>query len=178
MRFEPLSIPGPWLIAFNRQEDERGFFARIFCADIFLGRGLCASYPQWSVSFNHRRGTVRGLHFQAAPHGEVKLVSCTKGAIFDVAVDIRPQSPTRGRWVGVELSADQGATLYIPDGFAHGYQTLTDGAEVLYHISKPYRPEAARGVRWDDPDIDVRWPAVERRVISPRDQELPRLVDI
>jgi len=159
-------------------EDERGFFSRLFCRDIFLERGLCANYPQWSVSFNSRRGTLRGLHFQAAPHEEIKLVSCTRGAVFDVAVDVRPGSRSRGRWVGVELSADNRSTLYIPAGFAHGFQTLTDDAEVRYHISERYHPEAARGVRWDDPDIGIVWPKVEQRVIASRDQALPRLRDL
>jgi len=128
-------------------EDERGFFSRLFCSDIFLERGLCANYPQWSVSFNSRRGTLRGLR-------------------------------SRGRWVGVELSADNRSTLYIPAGFAHGFQTLTDDAEVRYHISERYHPEAARGVRWDDPDIGIVWPKVEQRVIASRDQALPRLRDL
>jgi len=130
------------------------------------------------VSFNGRRGTLRGLHFQAPPHEEIKLVSCTRGAVFDVAVDVRPGSPSRGKWVGVELSADNRAAIYIPAGFAHGFQTLTDDAEVRYHISETYRPEAARGVRWDDPDLVIAWPNIEERVISSRDLALPRLRDL
>jgi dTDP-4-dehydrorhamnose 3,5-epimerase len=150
----------------------------VFCSEAFLERGLCALYPQWSVSFNTARGTLRGLHYQAAPHEEVKLVSCTRGAVFDMAVDVRPGSPSRGRWVGVVLSADNGATLYIPSGFAHGFQTLTDGAQLLYHISEPHHPEAAQGVRWDDPDLAIAWPKTEHRVISGRDQALPRLCEL
>ena len=159
-------------------EDERGSFSRLFCADTFLGQGLCTNYPQWSVSLNKSRGTLRGLHFQAPPHEETKLVSCTRGSVFDVAVDLRPGSPSRGRWVSVELSADNGSALYIPAGFAHGFQTLTDDAEVRYHISERYHPEAARGVRWDDPDLAIVWPTTGRRVISDRDQTLPRLRDL
>lgn len=159
-------------------EDERGFFSRLFCADTFLEQGLWTDYPQWSASFNRRRGTLRGLHFQAPPHEEIKLVSCTRGAVFDVAVDVRPGSRSRGKWVGVELSADNRSTFYIPAGFAHGFQTLSDDAEVRYHISERYRPEAARGVRWDDPDLAIAWPPADQRVISGRDRALPRLRDL
>jgi dTDP-4-dehydrorhamnose 3,5-epimerase len=130
------------------------------------------------VSFNNRRGTLRGLHFQAPPQEEIKLVSCTRGAIFDVAVDLRLDSPWRGKWVGVELDADNRCSLYVPAGFAHGFQTLTDNAEVRYQISERYRPEAARGVRWDDSDLDIVWPKADPRVISARDQTLPRLRDL
>jgi dTDP-4-dehydrorhamnose 3,5-epimerase len=178
MQFRSLAIPGVWLVELEKLADERGFFSRIFCSDAFQERGLCASYPQWSVSFNIRRGTLRGLHFQAPPHAEIKLVSCTRGAIFDVAVDVRPGSRSHGRWVGVELTADSGSALYIPAGFAHGFQTLTEDAEVLYHISEPYRAEAARGVRWDDADLAIAWPETEQRVISSRDRALPRLRDL
>jgi dTDP-4-dehydrorhamnose 3,5-epimerase len=178
MLFRPLDIPGLFLIELEEMKDERGFFARLFCGDTFLEQGLCATYPQWSVSFNSRRGTLRGMHFQAPPHEEIKLVSCTRGAVFDVAVDVRPGSRWRGKWVGIELSADNRSTLYIPAGFAHGFQTLTDDAEVRYHISERYRPEAARGVRWDDPDLAIAWPPTAERVISGRDQALPRLRDL
>jgi len=178
MLFRPLDIPGLFLIELEKTEDERGFFSRLFCSETFLEHGLCADYPQWSVSFNGRRGTLRGLHFQAPPHEEIKLVSCTRGAVFDVAVDVRHGSPLRGKWVGVELSADNRAAIYIPAGFAHGFQTLTDDAEVRYHISERYRPEAARGVRWDDPDLAIAWPNIEERVISSRDLALPRLRDL
>jgi dTDP-4-dehydrorhamnose 3,5-epimerase len=178
MLFKSLDIPGLFLIELERTEDERGFFSRLFCAETFLQHGLCTNYPQWSVSYNNRRGTLRGLHYQAAPHEEVKLVSCTRGAIFDVAVDVRPESKSRGRWVGMELTADNRSVLYIPAGFAHGFQTLTDDAEVRYHISERYQPEAARGVRWDDPDLAIDWPRAAQRVISTHDQALPRLRDL
>jgi len=178
MLFSPLKIPGPLVIELEKLEDDRGFFARWFCRDLFMERGLCTHYPQWSVSFNHHRGTLRGLHFQTSPHEETKIVRCTRGAIFDVVVDLRPESPTRAEWATVELTVDNGASLYIPAGFAHGFQTLTDDAEVVYHISEPYRPEAARGVRWDDPDLAIVWPKVTNRVISERDRALPRLRDL
>jgi dTDP-4-dehydrorhamnose 3,5-epimerase len=134
-----------------------------------MERGLCTHYPQWSISFNHRRGTLRGLHFQAAPHEEIKLVRCTRGAIFDVVVDLRPKFPTRAKWAAVELTADNRASLYIPAGFAHGFQTLIDDAEVAYYTSEPYRQETSRGIRWDDPDLAVAWPKATQRVISERD---------
>jgi dTDP-4-dehydrorhamnose 3,5-epimerase len=178
MRFSPLNIPGPLVIELEKLEDDRGFFARSFCSDLFMKRDLCTHYPQWSISFNHHRDTVRGLHFQAAPYEEIKLVRCTRGAIFDVVVDLRSGSSTRAKWVAIELTADNRASLYIPAGFAHGFQTLTDDAEVVYHISEPYRPEAARGVRWDDPDLAIVWPKATQRVISERDRALPRLRDL
>jgi dTDP-4-dehydrorhamnose 3,5-epimerase len=178
MQFRSLDISGLWLVELEKLEDERGFFSRLFCSDTFREHGLCADYPQWSVSFNRKRGTLRGLHFQAAPHQEAKLVSCMRGAVFDVAVDVRPTSPSRGKWVAVELSADKGAAFYIPEGFAHGFQTLTDDAEVLYHISQRHHPEAGRGVRWDDPDLAIAWPSAPERVISSRDRALPRLRDL
>src|SRR5262245_5236255 len=128
MLLKPLDIREVFLIAPEKMEDERGFFSRLFCAEMFVEHGLCANYPQWSVSFNKRRGTLRGLHYQAPPHEEVKLVSCTRGAIFDVAVDVRPSSTSRGRWGAVELSDENRSALYIPAGFAHGLQTLRDHA--------------------------------------------------
>jgi dTDP-4-dehydrorhamnose 3,5-epimerase len=155
-----------------------GAFLRLFCADTFLERGLCANYPQWSTSFNSQSGTLRGLPFQASSYEETNLVSCTRGAVFDVAVDFRTGSQSRGKWVGVELNAENRSTLYIPAGFAHGFQTLTDDAEVRYHISEHHHPDAARGVRWDDADLAIAWPNGEQRVISSRDQALPRLRDL
>jgi dTDP-4-dehydrorhamnose 3,5-epimerase len=178
MLFRPLDIPGLWLIEPERIEDERGFFARVFDRGAFRERGLCTDYPEWSVSFNARRGTLRGLHFQADPYAETKLVTCTRGAIFDVAVDIRQGSRTYAKWTGIELSMDDRAALYVPAGFAHGFQTLTDDAEVRYQISEPYRPEAARGIRWCDPDLSIAWPQADDRVISERDRALPYLRDL
>ena len=175
MQFHPLAITGLWLVEPERLEDDRGFFSRTFSSETFRERGLCATYVQWSVSFNKRRGTLRGLHFQVSPHEEIKLVSCTRGAIFDVAVDVRPGSPSRGKWVAAELNCDNRSMLYIPAGFAHGFQALTDDAEVHYHISQPHHPEAARGVRWDDPDVAIAWPEIGHRTISGRDRVLPRL---
>jgi dTDP-4-dehydrorhamnose 3,5-epimerase len=173
MKFVELALAGAFVIEPAPNEDERGFFARTFSAEEFAARGLKPTIAQCSVSFNRRRGTLRGLHYQAAPHQEAKLVRCTTGAVFDVIVDLRPKSSTFKRWVGVELSAENHHMIYIPEGFAHGFQTLADNTEVFYQISTAYMPEAARGIRWDDPELAIRWPATTDRVISPRDLLLP-----
>ena len=150
-------------------EDERGFFARAWSPDEFEARGLNPALAQVNVGFNARRGTLRGLHFQHAPHQEAKLIRCTRGAIYDVAVDLRPGSPTLHRWVSVELTMDNHRMLYIPEGCAHGYVTLTDDAEIAYQTSKAYAPDAAAGARYDDPAFGIEWPiAVE--VISEQDR--------
>jgi dTDP-4-dehydrorhamnose 3,5-epimerase len=152
--------------------DERGVFARTWDRADLSSRGLAADVDQVSIAYNEVAGTLRGLHFQAAPHGEAKTVRCTAGEIFDVAVDLRDGSPTRFRWVGVELSAENRRSLFVPEGCAHGYVTLTDGSEVQYQISTPHRPDAARGYRWDDPTLAIDWPVPIRR-ISARDAALP-----
>jgi dTDP-4-dehydrorhamnose 3,5-epimerase len=152
--------------------DERGLFARTWDRAELVSRGLTAGVDQVSLAHNQVAGTLRGLHFQAAPHDEAKTVRCTAGAIFDVAVDLREGSATRLRWVGVELSATNRRSLFVPEGCAHGYVTLTDGAEVQYMISAPYLPDAARGYRWDDPMLAIAWPVPITR-ISDRDAALP-----
>ena len=169
MTFGETRIGGVWVIRPDRIEDERGFFARTWDQDEFAARGLSASVAQCSISFNRRRGTLRGLHYQAAPHEESKLVRCTSGAIFDVAVDLRPDSPTFREWVGVELSADNRLALYIPEGCAHGFLTLEDAAEVHYQMTEHHVPDAGRGVRWDDPAFGIEWPG-EVTVINERDR--------
>ena len=158
MRFVPLSLAGAHVIEEARHADERGYFARTWCAQELEQNGLDPGLAQCSVSFNHRRGTLRGLHYQAPPFAEVKLVRCTRGAVYDVAVDLRPDSRTFRKWVGVELTEDNGRALYVPRGFAHGFLTLAESTEVGYQISAPYRPEAARGLRWNDPFHGVAWP--------------------
>jgi dTDP-4-dehydrorhamnose 3,5-epimerase len=172
MIFEETRIGGVWIIRPERIEDDRGFFARTWDETEFAARGLSAHVVQCSVSFNRRRGTLRGLHYQAAPHEESKLVRCTSGAIFDVAVDLRPTSPTLGDWVGVELAAQNRLALYIPEGCAHGFLTLQDDAEVLYQMTEVYVPHAARGVRWDDDAFAIAWPG-EISVINERDRTYP-----
>ncbi len=171
MIIRPLEIAGVFLLEPEPRVDERGFFVRLWCEEEFAPYGA----PRWvqcSASFSTRRGSLRGMHYQAAPHEEVKLVRCTRGAIFDVAVDLRPDSPTFKRWVAAELTADNRRQLYIPRGVAHGLQTLTDDTEVFYQISEFYRPEAARGVRWDDPAFAIDWPPGPR-IISAKDQSFP-----
>jgi dTDP-4-dehydrorhamnose 3,5-epimerase len=173
MRFVPAGLDGAYVIELEPYEDERGSFARIWCRDELTAHGLTAELAQCSISRNARAGTLRGLHFQRAPHEEAKLVRCTRGSIFDVIVDLRPGSPTRSRWVGVELEAERGNALYVPEGFAHGFQTLVDDAEVLYMISHRYVPEAAGGVRWNDPAFAIDWPEARARTISDRDRAWP-----
>ena len=176
MTFRPTAVEGAWIVKPERHADARGFFARTWCAGEFAHHGLEHRFVQASVSYNPRRGTLRGLHYQAAPHAEAKLVRCTRGAIHDVAVDLRPESPTFRRHTAVVLDADNRLALYIPEGCAHGFQTLVDDTEVLYQMSAFYAPEAARGVRWDDPAFAIPWPAAER-IIADRDQRYPDFVD-
>ena len=172
MIFEETQLEGVWVIKPERLEDERGFFARTWDRDEFSRRGLDGRTVQCSISFNRTRGTLRGLHYQAAPHEESKLVRCTAGAIFDVAVDLRPGSPSFGDWAGAELSAENRVALYVPKGCAHGFLTLDDSSEVYYQMSELYVPEAARGVRWDDPAFGIAWPG-EVAVINDRDRAYP-----
>jgi dTDP-4-dehydrorhamnose 3,5-epimerase len=172
VRFVPTELPGAFVIEQERHVDERGFFARTWCARELSDQGLEPHLSQCSVSFNRHRRTLRGLHYQAPPHAEVKIVRCTRGAVFDVAVDLRPDSPDFRRWVGVELTPDNGLALYVPRGFAHGFYTLADATEVEYQISMPYHPEASRGVRWDDPLHGVTWPGPVD-VLSARDRAYP-----
>lgn len=174
MKFVPTALAGAFLVELERREDERGFFARSFCQEEFKAHGLDPCVAQCNVSFNARRGTLRGLHYQAAPHEEAKLVRCTRGAVWDVIVDLRAGSPTRLQWHGAELSEDNGAALYVPKGFAHGFQTLVGESEVLYQMSEFYHPELARGLRWDDPRLAIRWPLSEP-VVSARDRSYPLL---
>ncbi len=158
MLFEPAPLLGAFVVRLEELNDERGFFARTWCREEFLARGLSGDFVQASVSFNLRRGTLRGLHYQAPPDAEAKLVRCTRGRIHDVIVDLRRRSPTFRRTFATELSADNRHMLYIPEGFAHGFLTLEDHAEVAYQISAPYRPESARGFRYDDPAFAIDWP--------------------
>ena len=173
MNIVPLDLAGAFSIELERHEDDRGFFARTWCRDELARHGLDAELAQCSISRNTHAGTLRGMHFQTAPHQETKIVRCTRGSIFDVIVDLRPDSRTHTQWVGVELDADRSNALFIPKGFAHGFQTLTDDSEVLYMISEPYAQEAAGGVRWDDPTFGIEWPHVEVRTMNQRDRAWP-----
>ncbi len=172
MRLLETPLAGVWILEPTRLVDERGHFARTFCAQTFVAHGLNPAIDQCSVSWNVRAGTLRGLHYQAAPAAEDKLVRVTRGGVYDVALDLRPGSRTHGCWFGVELDADGGRALYVPQGCAHGFITLCDATEVSYQISVPYRPELARGVRWNDPAFAIRWPR-EPAVISGRDRDYP-----
>lgn len=171
MVFLATKLPGVQVVEAEKLEDERGFFARTFCRQEFEAHGLDTRVSQCSISFNKKKGTLRGMHYQAAPHAESKLVRCTAGAIYDVAVDLRPDSPTFKQWQGVELSAQNRRALYIPAGCAHGFQTLADDTEVYYQISEFYHSESARGVRWNDPAFGIDWPEAQGRVISVRDMD-------
>jgi dTDP-4-dehydrorhamnose 3,5-epimerase len=167
-------LSGVWRVELEPLRDERGSFARTFDADLFATAGLDARVVQCNTSFNAHAGTLRGLHYQAPPHEEGKLVRCTRGRIFDVVVDLRPQSPTHCRWLGVELDAEGTRSLFIPGGFAHGFQTLADDSEVHYQMTAAYVPAAARGVRFDDPAFAIDWPAPPgRRIVSERDRAFP-----
>jgi dTDP-4-dehydrorhamnose 3,5-epimerase len=169
MIFSPTAVEGAWIVDPEPVDDERGFFARTFCGREFAIRHLAIVWVQSSISFNRRRGTVRGMHYQAPPHQETKLVRCTAGAIYDVVVDLREDSPTYGQHQAIELSAENRRQLYVPTGCAHGFQTLTDGAEITYLISAFHEPSAARGVRFDDPRLAIPWP-LEPTVVSDRDR--------
>lgn len=174
MIWHDTKVQGCFLLEPRRFADQRGYFASIFNAEEFAGKGLDTAVAQSSISLNHATGTLRGMHYQAPPHAETKLVRCSRGAIFDVVVDLRTDSPTFLAWEGAELNEANSRCLYIPKGCAHGFITLKDGVEVAYQISYPYRPDAARGVRWDDPSIGIDWPLAPT-VISDRDRDWPYL---
>jgi len=165
-------LKGAFLLEVEKREDDRGYFARTFCQREFEAHGLNPRVVQCSVSFNRRKGTLRGMHWQASPYEEAKLVSCLRGGIYDVIVDLRAGSPTHTRHFATELSAVNRRTLYVPEGFAHGFQTLEDDTEVFYQISQFFSPEHARGARWDDPAFAISWPPAERIIVE-RDRKYP-----
>ena len=170
--FKPAELPGAYVIEPERHEDVRGYFARTFCEKDFSGRGLETRIAQCSVSFSHKKGTLRGMHYQLSPFEEVKLVRCDRGAIYDVIIDLRRESPTFKKYFAVHLDAQNGKMLYVPAGFAHGFQTLEDNTEVFYQMSQVYSAEHARGVRWNDPAFGIRWPEDQRTILE-RDQNYP-----
>ncbi len=176
MIITPTPLAGAMIVDVARVEDDRGFFARSFAADEFEAHGLDARVSQCNVSFNNRRGILRGMHWQADPHGETKLVRCTAGAIYDVIIDIREGSPTRWQWTAVELTAGNRRALYVPVGFAHGFQVLEDDTEVLYHMSVPFHGPSGRGLRYDDPHIGITWP-LANPVMNERDRSYSLLGD-
>lgn len=172
MILTPTEIAGVYVVDLEPRPDERGFFARSWCMHEFEQHGLDARLVQCNISFNLHRATLRGLHYQAMPHPETKLIRCTRGAIYDVALDLRPEQPTFRKWVGIELSDRNRRALYVPAGCAHGFQSLTDASEVLYHMSESYHPDLARGVRWNDPAFAIAWPLAQP-ILSPRDAGYP-----
>jgi dTDP-4-dehydrorhamnose 3,5-epimerase len=174
MIFTELPLSGAYLVDMQRLSDERGFFARSYCAELFAEHGLGPELRQCSVSYNTRKGTLRGMHYQGAPHQEHKLVRCTAGAIFDVVVDMRTSSATYRRWYATELTAENRRSVFVPPGFAHGFLTLADHSEVYYMISVAHAPQFARGVRWNDPAFGIEWP-FPPTVISERDASYPLL---
>ena len=173
MIFNETELKGVYLIEPSFFEDERGFLAPSFSQQKFEERGLTSCFVENNISFNYRRGTLRGLHYQATPYSQAKLVRCTRGAIFDVAVDLRSDSATFGKWVGFELTADNRLMMYLPGDMAHGFQTLEDNAEVFYQVSEVYRPEANRGWRWNDSAFGIAWPLPDECIINQRDATYP-----
>ena len=176
MRFLETSVTGAWLVELEPVVDHRGFFARVWSDDAFAARGLSTHFVQCNNAYSTRAGTLRGLHYQAQPFADAKLMRCIRGAVFDVIVDVRPDSPTYLQWFGVELSEDNRSLLYIPPGCAHGYQALCDNTEVLYPVSAPYTATAERGIRWNDPLFGIEWPHAAERYISDKDAGWPDFV--
>lgn len=172
MIFTETKLKGAYLLEPERYEDERGFFSRSWSQREFAARGLEAGFVECNISFNKRKGTLRGMHFQVAPHAQPKLVRCTMGAVYDVIVDLRADSETFRQWVPAELSDQNRLMLFIPEGFAHGFQTLADNTELFYQMAGYYAPECASGVRWNDPAFGIQWPEDERIIIA-RDQQYP-----
>jgi dTDP-4-dehydrorhamnose 3,5-epimerase len=174
--FKETKLKGGYVIEPEKFEDQRGFFARSFSQEEFAQHGLRSQFVESGISFNHRKYTVRGMHWQAPPNEQAKLVRCTRGAIFDVMIDLRPDSPTYKQWFGQELTAQNRLMLYIPEGFAHGYQSLADDTEMFYLLSSAYAPASERGVRWNDPAFAIAWPETERIILNERDRTFPDVV--
>jgi dTDP-4-dehydrorhamnose 3,5-epimerase len=176
MIFKRLSLNGAYVIELEKFEDIRGFFTRAWSDREFEEKGLFGKFVESNVSFSKKKGTLRGMHFQRPPHQQIKLVRCTAGAIYDVIIDLRPDSPTYKKYSGVELSAENRQMLYVPGEFAHGFQTLKPNTEVFYMVSKYYAPQSAGGVRWNDPAFNIEWPEVSKRTLIPRDLSYPDFV--
>ena len=164
------ALPGAYIIDLEKREDARGFFSRAWCQKEFERHGLCTAFVQANMNFSIKKGTIRGLHYQETPFQEIKLVRCTKGAIFDVIIDVRPYSPTYGKWASFLLNEENHRTLYVPEGYAHGYQTLEDHTEVFYPTSQFFTPEVECGIRWDDPVFNIDWPERQEVIVSEKDR--------
>jgi dTDP-4-dehydrorhamnose 3,5-epimerase len=177
MIFKETELHGAYIIDIEPIEDSRGFFARAWATDEFAEQGLNSSLVHVNLAYNHRSGTLRGMHYQVAPYEEAKFIRCTRGAIYDIIIDLRRDSPTYKKWTGVELTAENRRAFYVPEGFAHGYQTLVDDTETFYLVSQHYSPESERGVRWDDPTFAIEWPKSDSRVISDKDRSWPDYAD-
>jgi dTDP-4-dehydrorhamnose 3,5-epimerase len=173
MMFRETKLSGAFVLEVQRLDDDRGFFGRTFCRNEFAGRGLNPDVAQCNISYNRDAGTLRGMHYQSAPHAEDKLIRCTRGKLYDVIVDLRRESPTFKQWVAVELTGENRLMLYVPKGCAHGFLTLEDHTEVCYQMSEFYHPESSRGVRWDDPAFKIQWPSGVRAILSERDRNWP-----
>jgi len=173
MNFTRTEIESVWIIDVEQRRDDRGFFARTYCENEFEAHGLNTRFVQMNMSFNHQVWTLRGIHWQSPPHAETKVIRCTRGRIFDVAVDLRHRSPTFLRWIGIELSAFNARSLYIPEGFGHGYLTLESDTEVHYLVSSFYQPDSERGARWDDQAFKINWPEQKLLLVSERDKKHP-----
>jgi dTDP-4-dehydrorhamnose 3,5-epimerase len=176
MKFTETKLKGAFVVEIEKLIDERGFFARSWCRKEFEAHGLTARVVQANVSSNRKKGTLRGMHYQIAPYQECKLIRCTRGAIYDVIIDLRPDSPTYKQWTGVELTADNYNMFFVPEGFGHGFQTLTDETEITYQVSQFYTPGSEKGIRFDDPAFNIEWP-LEVNTISDKDRTWPGFVD-
>jgi dTDP-4-dehydrorhamnose 3,5-epimerase len=175
MKFKKTKLKGAYVIEIEKLSDERGFFARAWCQKEFEAKGLNADLAQANVSYNSKMGTIRGMHYQIAPYQECKLIRCTRGAIYDVIIDLRPDSPTYKQWTGVELTSDNYTMFFVPEDFAHGFQTLADDTEITYQVSQFYTPGSEQGIRFDDPAFNIRWPQ-EVTIISDKDRTWPDFV--
>ena len=177
MLFIETKIKGAFVVELEKYSDDRGFFSRAWCQKEFKEQGIKSQFVQANIGFSKNSGTIRGIHYQIAPFEEAKLVRCIRGAIFDVVLDLRPELPSFKQWFGVELSDENRKMLYVPEGCAHGYQTLVDNTEVFYQVSQVYSPESERGIRWNDPEFDIEWPIDEDLVISEKDQNWPDFME-
>lgn len=177
MLFIETKLKGAFVVELEKYSDDRGFFSRAWCQKEFKEQGINSQFVQANIGFSKNSGTIRGIHYQIAPFEEAKLVRCIRGAIFDVVLDLRPELPSFKQWFGVELSDENRKMLYVPEGCAHGYQTLVDNTEVFYQVSQVYSPESERGIRWNDPEFDIEWPIDEDLVISEKDQNWPDFME-